>query len=215
MDSVCSPDTTSAQLASLSASLTGLPSRTPHGTRHLRPLLPRPACEAREEPFVVRVTPRFALSYERPKNKKTSTRHVPARADTENTVWLLATTAVHRRDRSQPATPYERRSAGQKRRREREARERRENPPQVFDARRSAAQRARRQRELAAEIQANLRIPQYSDERAQNGRSIAQSLRRKVEKANRMLDEDPDCDTTESLTKALWDEHDANNTRRE
>ncbi|KAJ7022803.1 hypothetical protein C8F04DRAFT_1240580 [Mycena alexandri] len=90
---------------------------------------------------------------------------------------------------------------GQKRRREREARE---NVKPVACAssgsRRSMAQRARRQRELAAGIERDLTARQSNDE---DVRSQAQKFRRKIEAAERRLDITPDCDTSQALDRIL------------
>ncbi|KAF7305222.1 hypothetical protein MKEN_01237400 [Mycena kentingensis (nom. inval.)] len=129
-------------------------------------------------------------------------------------------TFSYERPKQQPETTSERRSVGQKRRREREAQERANQGTQMkpvhgVDSKRVVAQRARRQRELAASIQENLRIPQHSRWLTKDSRSIAQSLRRQVDKANRLLERDPDCDPTGALDDALDAEYDANHWRRE
>jgi len=185
---------TAATGLTLAANLSSAP-------RPLRPLLPRPSSETREELSWVQSGHTGSHEPPRKKSKAAPKRRKPL--ESENT----------------PTVIYERRSAAQKRRREREAREREDGPIQLqsdtVHPKRSASQRARRQRELAAQIHANLHVPEFSRERTENKRSIAQSLRRKVDKANRLLDRDPDCDPTGALTDALWAEHDANNARRE
>ncbi|KAJ7934067.1 hypothetical protein B0H13DRAFT_1855539 [Mycena leptocephala] len=75
---------------------------------------------------------------------------------------------------------------GQKKRREREAKENQHKDLAAINLNRSAAQRARRQRELAANIE-NLCARGHRD------RSRAQILRRRVEKAEKCLEHHPDC----------------------
>ncbi|KAJ7215210.1 hypothetical protein B0H12DRAFT_1116103 [Mycena haematopus] len=104
------------------------------------------------------------------------------------------------------------RSLGQKRRREREARENsRPVESESSKTRRSVAQKARRQRELAASIEQDM-----SSERQRcdpDLRSKAQKFRRRVEAAERRLELAPDCDPTQALEHILhynydnWSRH--------
>ncbi|KAJ7509099.1 hypothetical protein B0H11DRAFT_2184741 [Mycena galericulata] len=91
-----------------------------------------------------------------------------------------------------------RQSLGQKRRREREARD---NPGKP--------------RELAAVIQSQMstaRAPAAND-RSKSRRSEAQRFRRRIEEAERRLDAAPDCDSSQALDKILdlnidnWSRH--------
>ncbi|KAJ7820552.1 hypothetical protein B0H13DRAFT_1921212 [Mycena leptocephala] len=66
--------------------------------------------------------------------------------------------------------------------------------------RRSTGQRARRQRELATEITA-LNVHGKVDQGSI--RSRGQRLRRKLEAAKRCLEDDPNCDSTNALSKAI------------
>ncbi|KAJ7912689.1 hypothetical protein B0H13DRAFT_1874535 [Mycena leptocephala] len=82
---------------------------------------------------------------------------------------------------------------------------------QAIKARRSTGQRARRQRELAAEITA-LNMP-GGVERG-SARSRAQHLRRKLEAARKYLEDDPCCDSTNALSKAISRHESSNPFRR-
>ncbi|KAJ6553611.1 hypothetical protein DFH09DRAFT_1085723 [Mycena vulgaris] len=107
---------------------------------------------------------------------------------------------------------FERRSLGQKKRRQRESKENQSNPKgsEQMNPHRSAAQRARRQRELAANNEDLLQT-----HGAENIRSRAQILRRKVEEGERRLESNPDCDPTQALDRALDHEYDVNEPRRQ
>ncbi|KAF7308757.1 hypothetical protein MKEN_01074800 [Mycena kentingensis (nom. inval.)] len=97
-----------------------------------------------------------------------------------------------------------RRSMGQRRRWERERGMRegkeKENRPRNtnVDSKRGAGQRARRQRELAAEIRSLQRIPA-----AVRTAANSQTIRRRVERAHKMLDADHDCDPDSTLENQL------------
>ncbi|KAJ7917063.1 hypothetical protein B0H13DRAFT_1870594 [Mycena leptocephala] len=65
--------------------------------------------------------------------------------------------------------------------------------------RRSTGQRARRQRELATEITA---LNVHGEVDRGSIRSHGQRLRRKLEAAKRCLEDDPNCDSTNALSKA-------------
>ncbi|KAJ7495792.1 hypothetical protein B0H11DRAFT_2276759 [Mycena galericulata] len=110
----------------------------------------------------------------------------------------VASQALHRQTSNVSQSGLNRRSLGQKRRREREARE---NPGKP--------------RELAAVIQSQMsttRVPAASD-RSKSRRSEAQRFRRRIEEAERRLDAAPDCDSTQALDKILdlnidnWSRH--------
>ncbi|KAJ7463908.1 hypothetical protein B0H11DRAFT_1922833 [Mycena galericulata] len=72
---------------------------------------------------------------------------------------------------------------------------------QSISIQRFTGQRARRQRELAAQIN-KLNSSKREIERG-NIRSHGQKLRRKLEAARLCLENDPDCDPTKSLIKAI------------
>ncbi|KAJ7921602.1 hypothetical protein B0H13DRAFT_2267770, partial [Mycena leptocephala] len=80
----------------------------------------------------------------------------------------------------------------------------------LVNQRRSAAQRGRRQRELAKQIQGLLQTTSPD-----NVRSRAQTLRRRVEEAERRLEFDGVCDPTGALNQVLDKEFEINNPRRE
>ncbi|KAJ7310811.1 hypothetical protein DFH08DRAFT_822909 [Mycena albidolilacea] len=82
--------------------------------------------------------------------------------------------------------------------------------PTLGNPRRSAAQRGQRQRELAKQIQGLLQTKSPD-----NVRSRAQTLRRRVEEAERRLEFDGVCDPTEALNQVLDKEFEINNPRRE
>ncbi|KAJ7303144.1 hypothetical protein DFH08DRAFT_825997 [Mycena albidolilacea] len=113
---------------------------------------------------------------------------------------------------------FNRRSLGQKKRRHREKENRKRvrvksallDGPTLVNPRRSAAQRGRRQRELAKQIQGLLETKS-----PENVRSRAQTLRRRVEEAERRLEFDAVCDPTEALDQVLDKEFEINNPRRE
>nr|GAT56248.1 predicted protein [Mycena chlorophos] len=184
-----------------------------HRMRRLRPLLPEPTARTQDE--LVPVPATSLATHGRHQRIKVDPKYIHSRAhDIENSAPSLPVGSL---DTRRPATAHERRSAAQTRRRQREARERHENPPAHADSvnpKRSAAQQARHQRELATQILENLHIPQHGEERIHHSPAIAQSLRRMVERANRMLDQDPECDTTGALERALRAEDAANGGRR-
>ncbi|KAJ7906984.1 hypothetical protein B0H13DRAFT_2273863, partial [Mycena leptocephala] len=109
---------------------------------------------------------------------------------------------------------FHRRSLGQKKRRHREKENRKHSAlldgPTLVNPRRSAAQRGRRQRELAKQIQGLLQTTSPD-----NVRSRAQTLRRRVEEAERRLGFDAVCDPTGALNQVLDKEFEINNPRRE
>ncbi|KAJ7280725.1 hypothetical protein C8J57DRAFT_1464168 [Mycena rebaudengoi] len=97
-----------------------------------------------------------------------------------------------------------RRSLGQKRRREKEARENyKPETSELASYRRSEAQKARRQRELAAVMEHDLLCKDRSSDSTHTVRSRAQRFRRRVEKAQKSLAANPDCDLTDSLRRIL------------
>ncbi|KAJ7261100.1 hypothetical protein C8J57DRAFT_1471538 [Mycena rebaudengoi] len=69
--------------------------------------------------------------------------------------------------------------------------------------RRSEAQQERRQRELAAVMERDLLSKDQTSESMRTVRSRAQKFRRQVEKAQKSLEANPDCDLTDSLRKIL------------
>ncbi|KAJ7276717.1 hypothetical protein C8J57DRAFT_1583938 [Mycena rebaudengoi] len=69
--------------------------------------------------------------------------------------------------------------------------------------RRSEGQQARRQRELAAAMERDLLTKDQTSESTQTVRSRAQKFRRQVEKAQKSLEANPNCDLTDSLGKIL------------
>ncbi|KAJ6486279.1 hypothetical protein DFH09DRAFT_1106142 [Mycena vulgaris] len=102
-----------------------------------RPLLPKPLSQARPEPFLIS-TPSNQYASSHQETTGTSSAHaLSAKAD----------------DRLQ--SEFERRSLGQKKRRQRESKENQSNTKasKQMNPHRSAAQRARCQRELAANIE--------------------------------------------------------------
>ncbi|KAJ6563312.1 hypothetical protein DFH09DRAFT_1082369 [Mycena vulgaris] len=113
-------------------------------------------------------------------------------------------------DPQRAATEFERRSPGQKKRREREAKENKPKGSKIVNLRRCVAQRARQQRELATDIEKLLNTRNRG-----NVRSQAQSLRRKVEEGERRLKSDPICDPSEVLNQALDHEYVMNELRRQ
>ncbi|KAK7034991.1 hypothetical protein R3P38DRAFT_2772041 [Favolaschia claudopus] len=119
--------------------------------------------------------------------------------------FLLKTTRNLESDTNVNRNSAQRRSAGQRKRREREAKE---NSTKA--TRRSVAQRARRQRELAAKIEDLLDIKEHDSQQ-----SRAQKLRRKVEQGERRLRAFPDCDHSRALDEALDREWMPNQPRRE
>ncbi|KAJ7247764.1 hypothetical protein C8J57DRAFT_1240705 [Mycena rebaudengoi] len=94
-----------------------------------------------------------------------------------------------------------RRSLGQKRCREKEARENYKpettthefKTSELASYRRSEAQKARRQRELAAMMEHDLLCKDQSSDSTHTVRSRAQRFRRRVEKAQKSLAANPDC----------------------
>ncbi|KAF7321862.1 hypothetical protein MKEN_00708100 [Mycena kentingensis (nom. inval.)] len=104
-----------------------------------------------------------------------------------------------------PPVSASRRSLGQQRRWERERGMRegkaKENKPRNMhiDSKRGAAQRARRQRELATEIRHLQRVPGATRTAADT-----QTLRRRVERAHKLLDADRYCDLDGTLEKQLY-----------
>ncbi|KAJ7280974.1 hypothetical protein C8J57DRAFT_1464301 [Mycena rebaudengoi] len=159
-----------------------------------RPLLPKPLSQARPEPFLISTASnQYASSHQ--ETTGTSSAHA------------LSAKAYGRLQ-----SEFERRSLGQKKRRQRESKENQSNPKgsKQMNPYRSAAQRARHQRELAANIE------DLSQTRGgENIRSRAQILRRKVEEGERCLESNPDCDPTQALDRALDHEYDVNEPRRQ
>ncbi|KAJ7616918.1 hypothetical protein DFH06DRAFT_104358 [Mycena polygramma] len=152
----------------------------------LRQLLPKPTSLAQPEPFLLKLT-----------STSTSTSTSVPGCNVPSKCMDSEATAAK-------SSEHHRRSSAQQRRREREARE--NTKPAASESsklRRSAAQRARRQRELAAAIERDLQstTPQY--EYDPKVRSKAQKLRRRLEDAQRRLEINPDCDSTEALGRIL------------
>ncbi|KAJ7655828.1 hypothetical protein DFH06DRAFT_1132882 [Mycena polygramma] len=154
---------------------------------NLRPLLPMPPSAKRPEPFLLKISA----------TGSTTARHVPE-----------SNNPVH----AKPQSEFERRSLGQKKRRERELKENKNKPKHLksVNPSRSAVQRARRQRELASTIEGLLQ-----NRECENIRSRAQTLRRRVEEGERRLDVDPECDPTQALDQALDYEYEVNEPRRQ
>ncbi|KAF7307910.1 hypothetical protein MKEN_01151800 [Mycena kentingensis (nom. inval.)] len=116
-------------------------------------------------------------------------------------IYVEALTGV--KPSSTPLGPS-RRSLGQQRRWERERGMRedkaKENRPRNIhvDSKRGAGQRARRQRELATEIRSLQRVPVATRTAADS-----QTIRRRVERAHKMLDADRHCDPDATLETQL------------
>ncbi|KAJ7924807.1 hypothetical protein B0H13DRAFT_1863670 [Mycena leptocephala] len=159
-----------------------------------RPILPKPPSQARPEPFLIS-TPSNQYASSHQETTGTSSAHA---LNAKTYGWLQS--------------EFERRSLGQKKRRQRESKENQSNPKgsRQMNPHRSAAQRARRQRELAANIEGLLQT-----RGGENIRSRAQTLRRKVEEGERRLESNPDCDPTQALDRALDHEYDVNEPRRQ
>ncbi|KAJ7939074.1 hypothetical protein B0H13DRAFT_1851242 [Mycena leptocephala] len=155
----------------------------------LRPLLPRSPSQTRPEPFLINGIP--SANWCTVANSQSAVGSQSINPDASaNTIQM-------------PHTKFDRRSRGQKKRREREAKENQHKDLAAINLNRSTAQRAKRQRELAANIE-NLCARGHRD------RSRAQILRRRVEKAEKCLEHHPDCDPTHALDRALDLEYDVN-----
>ncbi|KAK6996323.1 hypothetical protein R3P38DRAFT_3628973 [Favolaschia claudopus] len=165
----------------------------PSTGHHLRPLLPKTPSMTRPEPFLLKTTRN--LESDANVNRNSAQVSNPKEAQLQQLDHF----------QKQPRSEFQRRSAGQRKRREREAKE---NSTKA--TRRSVAQRARRQRELAAKIEDLLDIKEHDSQQ-----SRAQKLRRKLEQGERRLRAFPDCDHSRALDEALDREWMLNQPRRE
>ncbi|KAK6984268.1 hypothetical protein R3P38DRAFT_3105191, partial [Favolaschia claudopus] len=169
-------------------------------TSRLRPLLPKTPSMTQPEPFLLSRT----MEREGNLGELSAVSGAPVE---------IRANPVSRKSRNQ--SDSERRSAGQKRRRKREAKAKEDDGRlsgivRPVNLPRSLAQRARRQRELAGEIEDLLDIEGYKG----CHRSRAQTLLRKVEQGEQRLKLSPECDPTQSLDQALDHEYDVNQPRR-
>ncbi|KAK7013528.1 hypothetical protein R3P38DRAFT_2788419 [Favolaschia claudopus] len=168
----------------------------PSTGHHLRPLLPRTPSMTRPEPFLLKTTRN--LESDANVNRNSAQVLNPKEAQLQQFDHF----------KKQTRSEFQRRSAGQRKRRERRIQRKRSYMGPA--TRRSVAQRARRQRELAANIENLLDIKEHDSQQ-----SRAQKLRRKVEQGERRLRAFPDCDHSRALDEALDYEWMLNQPRRE